>query len=138
MRHRLPAALLVVVAIAQIALTQRAGLSPWKGGGFGMFSTLDGRPHRAVAIRVEAPNRSEALAVPPSLEASAATVEILPTPANLDRFAHEIAARERRHGREVGSVHLEVWRDEFDREDLTPSRRRIANRVVRVDRRHSR
>jgi hypothetical protein len=33
----LPAVLLAVVATAQLALTQVALLSPWKGGGFGMF-----------------------------------------------------------------------------------------------------
>lgn len=134
MRHRLPAVLLVAVAALQVVLAHRDGLSAWKGGGFGMFSTLDARPHRVVRIRVEAPDRSEELAVPPSLDDAAAGVEILPTAARLERFAHEIAALERRHGRAVGSVHLEVWRTEFDRISLVPARRRIAERAVRVDR----
>jgi hypothetical protein len=133
MAHRLPAALLIAVAGLQMTLAHRGGLSAWKGGGFGMFSTLDGRPHRVVRIRIEAPDRSEELAVPPSLEHAAAGVEILPTAARLERFGHAIAARERRHGRAVGNVHLEVWRTEFDRDHLVPTRRRIAERLVRID-----
>ncbi len=134
MRHRLPAVLLAVVAGLQMILAHRAGLSPWKGGGFGMFSTLDGRPHRVVRIRVEASDRSEEIETPVSLEEASAGVAILPTAARLERFAHEIAARERRHGRAVERVCVEVWRTEFDRDSLAPDRRRIAARLVRVDR----
>ena len=57
-------------------LRRRRGLSPWKGGGFGMFASLDARPFRYVRIFVEAPGRSEELAVPPSLEELAASAEI--------------------------------------------------------------
>src|SRR5262249_8435137 len=66
-RHRLltthaaaiaiPAALLVGIASRQIALTRREGLTPWKGGGFGMFATLDHGGHRRVRIVVDAPDR---------------------------------------------------------------------------------
>lgn len=132
--HLLPPVLLVAVAGLQIVLAHRDGLSPWKGGGFGMFSTLDGRPHRVVSVRVDAPHRSEELAVPVSLEEAAAGVEILPTTARLERFGHAIAARERRHDRAVGSVHIDVWRTEFETDSLAPTRRRIAERLVRVDR----
>ena len=75
----LPAVVLAVVATTQIVLTQVTMLSPWKGGGFGMFSTLDGRPFRYVRMFVRAPERSEELAVPPSLEELAASAEILPS-----------------------------------------------------------
>ena len=40
-RSWLPVALLLVVAGVQVALVKTEGLSPWKGGGFGMFSTTD-------------------------------------------------------------------------------------------------
>ena len=36
-----PPVLLLVVAVCQIGLAKAAGLTAWKGGGFGMFSTLD-------------------------------------------------------------------------------------------------
>ena len=40
-RALLPVALLMAVATVQVILATAAGLTPWKGGGFGMFSTTD-------------------------------------------------------------------------------------------------
>ena len=42
----LPSVVLVVVAIGQCGLVARRGLVPWKGGGFGMFSCVDGPSSR--------------------------------------------------------------------------------------------
>jgi len=44
----LPAMILVMVALLQIYLTQTANLSPWKGGGFGMFGAIDAPAMRAI------------------------------------------------------------------------------------------
>lgn len=44
----LPGAILIVVAIVQIYLTQTANLSPWKGGGFGMFGAIDAPDMRVI------------------------------------------------------------------------------------------
>ena len=64
--------LLAVVAVCQVTLAKTVELTPWKGGGFGMFSTLDHGAYRGVDIVIEAPDRSEAQDVPPSLEELAA------------------------------------------------------------------
>ena len=116
----LPAVLLAVVAAMQIVLTQVQMLSPWKGGGFGMFSTLDERPFRYVRMFVRAPERSEELAVPPSLEELAASAEILPSDLQLERLARAVVAREHRRGQPADEVRLEVWRVEFAVGSLTP------------------
>ena len=116
----LPAVLLTIVATTQIVLTRVTMLSPWKGGGFGMFSTLDGRPFRYARMFVRAPERSEELAVPPSLEELVASVEILPGEAQLDRLARAVVARERRRGRPADEVRIEVWRVEFAAGSLKP------------------
>ena len=42
--------LLVVVATAQLGLAHAYDLTPWKGGGFGMFSTID---DRVLVVEVE-------------------------------------------------------------------------------------
>lgn len=47
-----PVALLVVVALLQMTLAHTVGLSPWKGGGFGMFSTVDSPDYRMVIVTV--------------------------------------------------------------------------------------
>ena len=116
----LPAVVLAVVATAQIVLTRVTMLSPWKGGGFGMFATLDGRPFRYVRMFVRAPERSEELAVPASLEELAASVEILPSDPQLERLARAVVAREHRRGRPADEVRLEVWRVEFAAGSLAP------------------
>jgi hypothetical protein len=41
-------AVLVVVALTQAVLTQTLDLTPWKGGGMGMFASVDRGDHRAV------------------------------------------------------------------------------------------
>jgi len=116
----IPALLLVIVAASQIVLTQVALLSPWKGGGFGMFATLDGRPFRYARLFVRAPGRSEELTVPPSLEDLAASAEILPGTAQLDRLARAVVAREHRRGRGADHVRIDIWRVEFAAGSLIP------------------
>ena len=116
----IPAVVLAVVAATQIVMTEVQMLSPWKGGGFGMFSTLDERPFRYVRMFVRAPERSEELAVPPSLEELAASAEILPGDPQLERLARAVVARERRRRRPADEVRLEVWRVEFAAGSLAP------------------
>jgi hypothetical protein len=111
-----PTALLVAVAAAQMAFARTSGLSPWKGGGFGMFASVDGVPFRWVRLYVTAPDRSEELAVPPSLEERVHRVVTWPHARALDGLAHAVIARERRLNRPVDEVRVEVWRA-----DVSPS-----------------
>jgi hypothetical protein len=119
----LPPLLLLAVAALQLGLVRQRALSPWKGGGFGMFSTLDARPFRYLRVTLTAPQRSEELSIPPSLEGAAAAAEVLPTDAQLGRLAARIVERERSRGRPVTEVRIEVWRDEFARGSLKPEAR---------------
>jgi hypothetical protein len=128
----LPAVLLAIVASTQIVLTRTTLLSPWKGGGFGMFSTLDGRPFRYARMFVSAAERSEELAVPPSLEELVAQAEMLPGDAQFDRLSRAIVARERRHGRPVEQVRIEVWRVEFAQGSLMPRERLLRRHEARA------
>jgi hypothetical protein len=121
----LPSALLIIVAATQIALARTVGMTPWKGGGFGMFSTLDHGAYRGVDALVEAPDRSEALEIPPSLEEIAARAANCPTDYLLRQFAEGIVARERRYERNVSRVTLTAWRTEFDRVTLRANERTL-------------
>ena len=120
-----PAALLVLVGIGQLGLAHTVGLSSWKGGGFGMFASLDARPFRYVRIFVKAPERSEELTVPPSLEALAASAEHLPGDHQLEQLAQGVVARERRKQRPIVDGRLEVWRVEFAPGSLAPRDRLV-------------
>jgi hypothetical protein len=109
-RTILPVALLVSVACVQIILTRTSGLSPWKGGGFGMFSTTDDSGRRRVRVFVSAPDRSEEIAITPSLEDAAARAAVLPGDRQLTRLARRVIDRERRYHRPVQTVRIETWR----------------------------
>jgi hypothetical protein len=115
----LPAALLLAVAGGQLVLANTASLSPWKGGGFGMFASLDARPFRHVRIFVAAPERSE------ELDVLATSVEILPSDYQLEQLARGVVARERRHRRPVTDVRVELWRVEFASGSLAPHDRLV-------------
>jgi hypothetical protein len=110
----IPAVLLIVVAIAQIVLAKTSDLSPWKGGGFGMFATTDGTANRRLRIFVEAPDRSEELDIAPSQEQLAARARLFPSDSKLLDLAKAVAKREQRYGRPVTTVTLEVWRSDFN------------------------
>lgn len=113
-RAWLPAAVLFAIACLQIGLSKTAGLSPWKGGGFGMFSSLDGTAFRRVRVFVQAPGRDEELEISPSQEIKAARAELFPSEPKLLELAMAVAAREQRYERSVSTVRIEVWRAEFD------------------------
>jgi hypothetical protein len=128
----LPPVFLTVVALAQIGLVRTMELTAWKGGGFGMFATLDHGAYRGVDILVDAPERSEHLAIPPSLEVPAARAAACPAEWLLRRLAEGVVARERRYERPVSRVTLTVWRADFDRATLRPSERHVRTFVFDV------
>lgn len=124
--------LLVFTAAVQILLAQVADLSPWKGGGFGMFASLDHAPFRGIDIVVEAPDRSEALEVSASLEEAAARAAAFPSNFRLTQLAEAVVARERRRGQPVETVKLDVWRHEFDPHSLRATEHRLRSFSYRI------
>jgi hypothetical protein len=116
-----PSVLLVVVALTQISIARLDHLTPWKGGGFGMFATLDHGAFRRLEVVAEGPDRSEELEIPPSLDALAARAATYPAHWLLRRLATQVAARERRHGRPITRVRIVVWNTTFDRVSLAAS-----------------
>ena len=82
--------------VTQVGLARTSDLTAWKGGGFGMFSTLDHGAYRGVDIVVDAPDRSESLEIPPLLETAAARAATCPTDWLLRALAEGVAAREQR------------------------------------------
>jgi hypothetical protein len=120
-----PPLLLAVIALGQIGLARAVDLTPWKGGGFGMFSTLDHGAHRGVLVLVEAPGRSEWVDITASLESAAARAAACPTDSLLRRLAVRVVDRERRYERPVTRVTLTAWRTVFDPVTLRPSERTL-------------
>lgn len=129
----LPVGLLVLVAGTQVTLSRRAGLTAWKGGGFGMFSTTDDAARRRVRVFVSAPERSEEIAIAPSLENAARRAAALPADHQLARLAEGVVARERRYARPVDTVRIETWRIDYAPDTLAATLRLLREYVYRVD-----
>jgi hypothetical protein len=131
-RTLLPTALLLAVAVTQIVLVRVADLSPWKGGGFGMFATTDGTAFRYVRLFVDAPGRSEEMNVTESLEMAAVRAQLFPSHRFMTRLGEAVGAREVRHGRDVATVRVEVWRIEFSDQPLRASERRLRTLTIAI------
>lgn len=93
--------LLVVVALLQIYLAHARALSPWRGGGFGMFASTDSPGNRFLRCTVD----GRTVAVPPHLRHEATRALAAPSPEVLGRIADGLDGRE---------VRVEVWRCRFD------------------------
>jgi hypothetical protein len=119
--RELPSALLVALALAQIALAFGAGLSPWKGGGFGMFATNDQGAFRSVRVFEIRAGEERRLVVPAELRRAELRTREFPSAGALRRFAAAMAAAT--DG--APSLRVEVWLTEFDAA-LRPSRRKLA------------
>lgn len=121
-RHALlsliPALLLSIVAIAQVRLTRTELLTPWKGGGFGMFSTTDDGVTRRVGIRVSGSDGEREIAIPPPLYRHALEAVILPSHSRLVALGRRVADFEATRGGPVSAVRIAVWRMAYDPQTL--------------------
>ena len=133
----LPAVLLVVVALLQILAATRGTLSPWLGGGFGMFSTTDSPTRRhlhAVALR---PGVRQEIEVPEWLAFEVRRALGLPSAGHLQALARELAAIEVERGdpdaAPLEAIAISVYRVRFDRDTLAPSGEPIASLRVAAD-----
>jgi hypothetical protein len=119
--RELPGALLVALALAQIGLAFGAQLSPWKGGGFGMFSTNDHGAFRSVRVLALGAAGEERVEVPPELRRAELRVRELPSERALGALAEALAGE----APEAAALRAEVWRVELDGA-LRPAWRKLA------------
>lgn len=115
----LPVAVLVLVALNQIRLATTTDLTAWKGGGFGMFSTIERPETRYVRCFLVGPGREGAVQVPLELQRLEEHVRNVPSERNLARLARELAADVQRRLPTLTAVRVEVWERELDLESGT-------------------
>jgi hypothetical protein len=110
----LPVIVLALVALNQVRLAKTTDLSAWKGGGFGMFSTLDRPRARQVRCHLVGGSNDVPLAIPAELRDLRESVKTNPTEKKLIRLGREIAATldDRLPGLET--IRVEVWRRSLD------------------------
>lgn len=121
----IPPLLLLLVAGIQIYLAKTANLTPWKGGGFGMFSTNDGNANRYLRIVVSGPQRSEELILQGNLEDLAARVQMFPGDHQLSRLAKTILQDQHKKNLPADTIYIEVFRTEFNKITLLANAKRI-------------
>ena len=129
----LPALLLVGVAVHQICLANTAGLSPWSGGGFGMFSTTDAGASRHLHAFVMRPGIQREARIPQGLRDRERRVVTLPSDANLRAFALALADLPTPDHGAATAVRIQVWHTEFDPIGLVPMGRILRSLDVSLE-----
>jgi hypothetical protein len=120
----LPPALLLAVALVQHGLVRRDALTPWCGGGFGMFSTNDARVTRHLHAYALSPGLREELAIPPELELRAQAAVALPNERRLFSLARALVPFTSSAELELEapeSIRIDVFATRFDETTLAPS-----------------
>jgi hypothetical protein len=115
--------LLAALALAQIAGWASYGLTPWKGGGFGMFATSDHGGFRRVLVIERTAAGERPVPVPDELERLRRRAREAPRAANLRRLGTQMRVL----APGLGPLRVEVWRTEFARADLAPRRVLVAS-----------
>ena len=129
----LPVILLVVLALSQIYLVRTVSLSPWAGGGFGMFSTPDAPRSRTVRAYVLTPGVRREVEIPDYLSNAALRAAALPTDSRLTVLALEIAGVPTPEDTPPRAVVIEVWTTGYDPETLAPSPRIVKSLEVAIE-----
>ncbi len=130
----LPPVLLLAVASNQHRLVMRDGLTPWCGGGFGMFSTADGRFARHLHVYATSAGVQTELAIPAALEERAQAVAALPSRARLDALARDLAPFAESDFEPPDSIRVDVFTVRFDQTTLAPSGVLLRSRELPVAR----
>jgi len=116
----LPVGVLVLVAISHFTLVRSAELSPWKGAGFGMFSTTDGGRSRHFHVFALAADGRAELKIPAKLFDLMERTRELPTGNRMERLALAMTEYAPANAR---AIRVELWRTEFDPETMKPAAR---------------
>lgn len=114
----LPVLLLVCVAANQHRLVYTENISPWSGGGFGMFSTTDAATDRHLHIYELSSSLRRELSLPFGLEEEARRALALPSQPRLHRL--QCRLRDMLAIEPGSEIEIQIWSRYYDRESLRP------------------
>lgn len=91
--RRVPRAVVLMlgVGLAHQLIAGPGRLSPWKGGGFGMFATIESPASRFVRARIVTREGRFAISIPPKLSVDAERLRAWPTAQRTQRLAEELS-----------------------------------------------
>src|SRR5215475_5037614 len=105
----LPSVVLLLVAANKLRLVSTTALSPWWGGGFGMFATTDGWATRHLHVSTVHQGVRRKLSIPVTLRKEVERALTLPSDANLQSIAREIIDNSTSDERPFSALELQVW-----------------------------
>ncbi len=124
--YDLPIILFVMIAGHHFYLVQHAHLSPWLGGGYGMFSTTDYGPSRYIRIYALRDNIiQEKIEIPPELSRLARKVRGLPDSKNVLSLALAIENYLNANQHMYPEIRVEVWASRYDAITLYPTYQKL-------------
>lgn len=115
----LPIVLMVFLALNQLVLANFYDLSPWLGGGYGMFSTTDVGRNRHIHIYANSPGIRKELIYPEQLKETVLRTKSFPTDRNLKILAERILEIE--DDNTIASIEIKVWKSNYKPKTLHPS-----------------
>ena len=128
----LPPALLVAVALHQLLLAWSGDLTPWCGGGFGMFSTTDGRFARHLHAYGLSPGVRVELEIPPGFDERVRAALAFPEDERLRALARDLAPYGSSDFEAPDSIRLEVYATRWNASTLAPSGELLAGVEVQI------
>lgn len=128
----LPSVCLVTVGGLQIGLAFGLDLTPWKGGGFGMFSTTD-QPRVRFARIVLLTDRGGEILLTQQRPADAPRLRAasLPIRSTAEALARTAVVNARRSNPHVTGARIEIWKRDFDASQMQMQPRKIVEFVFR-------
>jgi hypothetical protein len=125
--------LLACVACGQLWLAHARALTPWCGGGFGMFSTVDGWGARHLHAWLRGDGWRREVEVPRELAELERRALALPDARRLRALARELAARDGGNLGEPRAVEILVFTRRFEPAELTPEGVLLASFETPID-----
>lgn len=130
----LPIVCAIVVACSQIYLAKFRDLTPAKGGGFGLFSTVDKLVNRDLRAYLLTEEQEIPFAIPRFVPASQPLRKPIYRAASLPSDRHlKIILRDlldKPYDVPIQGVRVEVWKMSFDAEALSASRLKIKEMTI--------
>ena len=118
--------LLVLVAAGQLWLAHARALSPWCGGGFGMFATVDGWGARHLHVWLRGDGWRREVAVPSELRELEERALALPDARRLRVLGRALAARDDGRLGPARAVELLVLTRRFEPGERLPTETELA------------
>ena len=131
----LPSVLLIMVATNQLRLSRFESLSPWSGGGFGMFCCTDSPSNRHLHAFVQNEGIRREVAIPRDMRETVRRATTLPTRRRLEMLAMELADIESRGSIRWSEIDLQVWTVVYDTDSLASGGKLLKNErfLIEID-----